>query len=122
VDGKHGVVIGDLETTSEGIKRHGTHQTWLRNIVNDHWQSATGDPRHQRIRQVLEVSAGERAAVRLTEGQVLCEILDYCQRSTYYWAEEVPSGITAETDQSVARGTDTPTRKRIRAKRREETA
>ncbi|HEV2460877.1 MAG TPA: hypothetical protein VGS80_21200 [Ktedonobacterales bacterium] len=67
--------IGDLETTPAGIKRYGTHKAWLGNIVREH--------RYDLLHTLR--STGQDA-----DEQVLREILDYYQRCTFNWAEQIP--------------------------------
>ncbi|HLZ20516.1 MAG TPA: hypothetical protein VKQ30_00115 [Ktedonobacterales bacterium] len=97
-DGVQDIVIGELESTPEGIQRYGKHKLWLRNIILDARRipaAEAGGYAH------IGVSAADFTPdrlegqanlwLRLTDEQVLREILDSYRRSTYYWAEEVPS-------------------------------
>jgi hypothetical protein len=101
-DGVQDIVIGELETTPEGIKRYGKHKRWLQNIVADHRRISAAEARaYAHIGVSVADLVPDRFEgqangwLQLTDEQVLREILDYCQRSTYTWAEDVTPAVGA---------------------------
>jgi len=94
-DGVQDIVIGELENTPEGIKTYGKHKRWLRNIVADHRRiPASTALAHTHLGLTrADITPdrldADRCWFRLTDEQVLRDIVDYFQRCTYNWAQDI---------------------------------